>query len=158
MPNDLEEFLRRAAEKRRAALQAVRETAAEETRPHRAATERTIAPEVMEFDEPVVEAIPVRNTAPVVTAVPVDDVFGDAIPVAAVAEPLTPRRSAGRQAPARPRPKKPTPTDAFEPPESTGEQRDDAFIAELRRRLRRPEGLREALLLREIMDRPTYRW
>ena len=124
MADDLEDFLRRAAEKRREALRAVREEAARETHSHTAATERVTVIEP-ELGIEVLDDIPVAR--------PVD-----------VSPPVTPKVLPPR-----------TPVASM-----TDERHTVATPAasDLVRRLRQPGGLRDAILVREILERPQHRW
>ena len=158
MAGDLEEFLRRAAEKRRKAMEAVREDAGTPTHKHTAASERVIRAEEIEPVD-VVEAMPVdprpgRSQQPSPRRVPAPATRRT--PAQSTGRVQAPRPSPPPAGPAPPAAVPPTPAAAVPGPPIS--DRPTVVADNLLDRLRSPGGLREAMLLREILDRPTHRW
>ena len=140
MAGDLEDFLRRAAAKRAATLRAVREEASRAERPHRAQSERVIEAERIEDDEGI-------------------EVLAESITLS----PGTPASVVGRTPTPRPAPRPaaavPTPAVTRETaPTASNAQTRGAVADDLIQSLRKPGGLRDAMLIREVFDRPLHRW
>lgn len=138
MSNDIEEFLRRAAERRQ---QAARQRSAQQqaqTKPRSAPQYTDRAAERRVSSARDVEPEEVAVVAEIVEPSEAEYASGG----------LAQRRDAERAA------KKLSDAQLVLAAPVTPE----TLIAALTRQLSTPEGLRQALLIREVLDRPTHRW
>lgn len=131
MPDDVEDFLRRAAQRRRAGAAAKREAAkpVRRVRPQysNSRTERQVG--LVDDAEEILMA----------EVVPDDTVSTSSYSARSVDQAIA--------APGGSNANQPGPDQAAE-----------TLLAELSRALQSPKGIRQAILMREILDRPEHRW
>ncbi len=140
MSGDLEEFLRRAAERRRE--RAAQQQAQQEAQQHR----RSPRPEYTDRQaERVARAWEAQ-------AIEDEPMMGEPISDEAIVP--TAREASGQPpaTPANPSPPLKSPSAQGGPPLA------EASPEELMEWMRTPAGLKQAILIREILDRPTHRW
>lgn len=143
MSGDLEEFLKRAAQRRR---ERAAQQQAQQPKPRQRpeyTDRRAERAAYAQYDQEI-------DDAPLMAEIVPDE---DAI--APVAQPPQPVES---QPPKTQRPKSPERESGKDAPRAAGLPQPEITPEELMAWLREPAGLKQAILIREILDRPTHRW